>query len=95
MKEAFHERLVRMRKARNLRASEIAEAVEVPASTYRDWENGKGLRVPPYQKISQLLNVSLSELITGERTELGEMIQMLEELEEKVREIKVKVGSSV
>ena len=95
MKEAFHERLVKMRKFRNLSAKEVADFIEVPASTYRDWENGKGLRIPPYQKISQLLNVSLSELITGERSELSKTIRLLEELEEKMREIKFKIVTSI
>jgi transcriptional regulator with XRE-family HTH domain len=95
MKEAFHERLARLRKSQNLTAKEVADYIEVPASTYRDWENGKGLRVPPYQKISHVLNVSLAELITGKRPELGDAIELLEDLEKKVREIKAKVGTFI
>jgi transcriptional regulator with XRE-family HTH domain len=95
MNETFHDRLARIRKSQNFTAKEVANLIKVPASTYRDWENGKGLKVPPYLKISQQLNVSLSELITGERPQLGETLILLEELEEKVREIKLKLGSSI
>lgn len=93
MKEAFNERLTRMRKAQGLTAKEVSDFIDVPASTYRDWENGKGLRIPPYQKISHLLNVSLAELITGETTNQGGVLDLLNELEGRVREIKFKVGT--
>lgn len=93
MKEAFNERLTRMRKAQGLTAKEVSDFIDVPASTYRDWENGKGLRIPPYQKISHLLNVSLTELVTGEVSKMQESILLLEQLEEIIREIKYRLGT--
>lgn len=93
MAEQFHKRLKRLRTKRNLSASELAKLIGVAQSTYSDWENGKGLRIPPYQSISQVLAISVTELITGELPSIESTLKELESLEKRLREIRAKLSS--
>ncbi len=44
---------------------EVAEAIGVPSSTYREWEMGTKISGEPYLALSQLFGVSLSYLMYG------------------------------
>ena len=67
--EALNERLKRLREERGLTAKAMAGLIDVAESTYREWEYGRGLKLPPLQKISQVLTISVTELVTGQRPE--------------------------
>lgn len=93
--EKFNERLLRLRKEKNLTAKFMAHAIEVPESTYREWEYGRGMRLPPCQKISQVLGVSLSELMTGERPDGAKITAELERIENLVQELRLNLSSLI
>lgn len=85
--ESIHHRLARLRLENGLTAKSVAEAIGVPVTTYREWEYGRAIRGEPYQKLAQLFNVSLCELLTGEHnsphsieTEIRKVIAELQAL---------------
>lgn len=89
--ETFHQRLKRLRLAERLSAIEAAQAIGISSSTYREWENGRGIRGEPYEKIAEVFKVSLVELMLGEKAirnkafeELGEIKRHLSRLEEEL-----------
>lgn len=93
MNEAFHRRLKRLRERANLSTHEMAKLIGVAQSTYSDWEHGRGLRPLPYQEMSQVLAISVTELITGMKPNNQHVIEELNGIEAKIREIKTKLSS--
>lgn len=93
--ELFHERLERIRREKKLTAKAMARFIEVPESTYREWEKGRGMRMPPFQKISQVLAISVTELITGQQPEWADVIEKLLALEKSIAEIRLNVSSRI
>lgn len=61
--ESIGKRMERLRKAKKLSIKELAEQVNVPATTYRDWEYGREIKGEPYLKLAAALGVSLNELL--------------------------------
>jgi transcriptional regulator with XRE-family HTH domain len=86
--EPFHKRLKRLRQAKGWTMKSFARAIQVPISTYRDWEYGGAIQGQPYIKIALALEVSISELMTGEKNRDTKVLQLLEKLENLNREIK-------
>ncbi len=91
-KEPFHLRLQRLRMLRKLTAKSLARALEIPESTYREWEYGKG-RLLPLEKISQVLAISVTELVTGTPPEMQSHLEELEKIEQMLRQLRLKIGS--
>ena len=91
--EPIHKRLERLRTSKGFTLKETARAIEVPESTYREWKNGRGLRLPPFQKISQLFAISVTELISGEKPDLIFVTGELEEAEKKLNVLRRKLSS--
>lgn len=65
--ETIAKRLESLRRKKRLSQKEVAERMKVPASTYRDWEYGKKIKGEPYVKLAEILEVSLTELLTGHK----------------------------
>ncbi len=78
---SFHRRLKALREKRGKSMTEIAVIVGIPASTYREWEYGRAIRGEPYLQIARALNVSVVELLTGERTRVAVALSRLDLLE--------------
>lgn len=93
--ETFEQRLERLRKAKGLTAKKMAQEINVAESTYHDWEKGRGLKLPPLEKISEVLAISVTELISGQKPEFAEHLQSLEEIEKKLSEIRLKLSSRI
>lgn len=91
--EPLNKRLERLRKNRGLTAKAMAQLIEVPESTYREWEYGRGLKLPPFQKISQVLAISVTELVTGQKPPWQEHLQDLANLERQCREVRLRLNS--
>lgn len=66
--ENLGNRLKRLRKQTHLTAKEVAHRLGVATSTYREWEMGRAIRGEPYPALCEVLNVSLHELLLGERS---------------------------
>ncbi len=82
--EALNKRLERLRKVKGLNAKEMARSIGVPESTYREWEYGRGLKLIPFEKISQVLAISVTELITGQQPQWQNHLDELKALEKKI-----------
>ena len=91
--EKIGARLRRLREARGLNAAEVARHLLVAPTTYREWERGRGLIAPPFYRMSELLDISVTELLTGEKPTLHEPIAMLAEIEQMIRQLRIKLGA--
>lgn len=93
--ESFEARLERLRKQKGLTAKSMANQINVAESTYRDWEKGRGLKVPHLQEISKVLSISVTELITGHPADLADHLKLLVEIEEKLTQVRLKLISQI
>ncbi len=82
-----------MRQSQGLTAKEVAESAGIPLSTYRDWERGVEIKGEPYVKIAQALNVSLYELLTGEKANALKIYAEIEKIENSCQSLKKYVQS--
>lgn len=87
-KSLLGNRLRHLRNNQGLSASEVAYALGVSVSTYREWENGRAIRGEPYIELAKILQVTLSELLTGEAREISKILSEFHELEEVLRKFK-------
>lgn len=86
--EFFGKRLQKLREKSGLSMKQVAEKIDVPVSTYRDWEYGRAIRGNPYLKLAQVLNVSLYELMTGEKPNYTKVSELLDRAETIIEEIR-------
>ena len=93
--ESVHQRLKRLREEKGLTAKEAAKLIGVPKSTYIDWEHGRGMKLPPVQKICHVLAISVTELLIGEKPPLHSVTGELEKIEAKIREVRSLLGSFI
>ncbi|HWU42467.1 MAG TPA: helix-turn-helix transcriptional regulator [Bdellovibrio sp.] len=93
--EPLNKRLKRLREARGMSVKELARAIEVPESTYREWEYGRGLRVPPFEKIASTLMISTTELLTGRSSDFQKLHEELENLEKELHRIRQNLSSII
>jgi transcriptional regulator with XRE-family HTH domain len=64
--ESFAKRIVQLRLKRGLTQREVAKAVNVPLSTYKEWEYGRRIQGEHiYVVLAETLEVSLRGLLTG------------------------------
>ena len=87
------QRLENLRKAKGLTARAVSRAVGVPESTYREWEYGRGLKLPPFQALSRILATPLTELVTGERTDGEEILNEVAEIEKRLIQLRLRLLS--
>ncbi len=86
--EQFHNRLKRLREECGLTARELARRIDVPETTYREWEYGRQINGQPYVKIAAALEVSLVELMTGGKSSREDLLEGLGAAEAAIREVK-------
>ena len=91
--EPFHKRLRRLREKRELSVKAMASQIQVPESTYREWEYGRKLAGPPYIRVAEVLAVPLSYLMSGHENEASWLLERLEFLEEEITRLRVSVSS--
>lgn len=64
----FNEKLVQLRKSRNMTQDELAEALYVSRAAVSKWESGRGLpSIDSLKDISRFFSVSIDELLSGEK----------------------------
>ncbi len=63
--ETIHSRLKHYRHSSRLTIQQVSNLTGIPASTYKEWENGRQIRGEPYARLANLYQVSIQELITG------------------------------
>ncbi len=86
----FGKRLKQFRERRNLSVVEVAGAVGIAQSTYREWELGRPIRGLVYVRLAHVLGVSLNELF-GVMEPAGhkvrECLTVVQELERKIQQM--------
>jgi transcriptional regulator with XRE-family HTH domain len=75
---SIHARLRFYRTRKNLTIQEVSNQTGIPASTYKEWENGRQIRGEPYPALSQVFQVSLQELITGNSSPANPVFEQLD-----------------
>lgn len=92
IKETFGQRLKRLRLQAELGIGEAAKAIGVSPSTYREWEYGRAIRGEPYAKIALAFDVTLSELLLGEKYSKSKVMGLADALEDCLVRLKVELG---
>lgn len=78
----FNKRLKELREEKGISPKVMAEKLEVSVSTYRDWEYGRKITGEPYVKISEVLNVGLSELFGRKTSDYSEFKLAISQLKQ-------------
>ena len=93
MGNEFGSRLKVLRVTRGLTVVQISKRVGVSTSTYRDWEYGRKISGhEAFLNLAEILNVSLFELMAGEKIdnkkggEIFKSMEMIEQLVTKQKE---------
>lgn len=88
--ETFAKRITNLRLKNGLTQRQVAEALGVPLSTYKEWEYGRKIQGEEYYvKMSEVFQVNLRTLLTGEQTqEQQDLLQRLQALLNQVNELK-------
>ena len=93
--ETFAQRITKRRISLGLTQKELASALGVPLSTYKEWEYGRrvqGERV--YVKLSEVLEISLRTLFTGEpQDEKSDLIKKVQTAVRQMNEVKIALQS--
>lgn len=64
----FNEKLVQLRKSRNMTQDELSEALYVSRAAVSKWESGRGLpSIDSLKDIAKFFSVSIDELLSGEK----------------------------
>ena len=88
--ETFGQRITRLRIMRNLTQREVAEALKIPLSTYKEWEYGRRIQGEgKYVALSEVLEVNLRTLLTGEtQTDKNELLEKVRIASIQLNEVK-------
>ena len=89
----FHTRLKRLREEKELTIREMSALLGMPESTYRQWEHGAAIKGEPYVKLAEILEVSLMELLTGERPSRKKIFQYLDEMKRNMALLEKEISS--
>lgn len=89
----FPQRIARLRKKRRLTIKQVADHIQVPVTTYRDWEYGRAKWNKTYLKLAELFDVSVFELLGGKNPEFSELKKEAELLEKQFHLFKLRVES--
>lgn len=71
-------RLTVFRNAKELSINQVAKKLGVSPSTYRTWEYGASIKGEPYIQLAKIFEVSLSELLTGEKMSIETQLTNIE-----------------
>ena len=71
---------------------QVAARLNVPVTTYREWEKGRQIKGEPYARIAELFKVTLGEILTGTRSDISEVIAELDRVQSSLDEIKKKLA---
>lgn len=87
-KRSLGNRLKTLREKKGLTVKEVSDKIGVPITTYREWENGRKIVGEPYAQLSKVFEISVFELITGEKASSTELFKSVEIIEIELQKIK-------
>lgn len=93
--ETFGQRITKLRMQRNLTQREVAEALRIPLSTYKEWEYGRRIQGEgKYVGLSEVFEVSLRTLLTGEpQADKNELLEKVRHASILINEVKKALNS--
>ena len=83
--ESLPNRLKRLRVGKGLSIRDVALSLDVSPSTYRAWEYGVQIKGEPYVALAKIYHVGLSELLTGEPSQLESQLRLIEGAVKSIR----------
>lgn len=86
--EPFASRLRRLRLEKKLSIKNVAQALGIPPTTYREWENGRKIVGEPYIDLSKLFGISVHELISGEKVTESDAFESLDIIQTELNKLK-------
>ena len=75
----FAKRLTAFRLEKDLSINQVARKLGVSPSTYRTWEYGAKIKGEPYIQLAEIFEVSLKELLSGEKSQIEAHIEQVED----------------
>lgn len=93
--ETFAQRITKRRVILGLTQRDVANAIAVPLSTYKEWEYGRRVQGEGvYVKLSEILEVNLRTLLTGElQHEKDEIVKKVQNTVKQLNEIRTSLLS--
>lgn len=88
IKESLGDRLKKLREKKGLSVKEVSDKIGVPLTTYREWEHGRKIVGEPYIELSKVFEVSIYELISGEKSSSTDLVKSVETIELELKKIK-------
>lgn len=89
--EKLSVRLKKLRIRKGFSQVYLAKLINVPVTTYRDWEGGKAITGEPYPFLAQHLDVSISYLITGQQTDVNDILNYIDKVIDDVKNLRKSV----
>jgi transcriptional regulator with XRE-family HTH domain len=93
--ESLGKRLKRLREAKNLSVKDVADTLQIPVTTYREWENERKIIGEPYPALAELFEVSVYQLITGEKGNDSEVLSSFETIKIELDKIRANLFSRI
>lgn len=93
-KSEIGDRLRVYRHQRDLKPKDVAKAVGVAVTTYREWENGRRISGEPYLALAKLFQIPVAELLSGEPIPNSRAFDQLENIESLLKNLKETLRSS-
>jgi transcriptional regulator with XRE-family HTH domain len=85
--DSLSKRLRTYRLTRGLTLKQVADQIQVPVSTYRDWEYGREIKGEPYLALAEVFAVSIGTLMTGATVNKEAIQTKLDELKLRISEL--------
>jgi len=86
-------RLKSLRTQKDLSIQQVCQMIDVPISTYREWEGGRQILGEPYVRIAQAFEVTLYHLLTGESSKTQNSMDLIEKIELDLKQLKRNLSS--
>jgi transcriptional regulator with XRE-family HTH domain len=93
--EKLNVRLKKMRNTKGLTINELSLRTGISPSTYKEWEAGRQIRGEPYAKLALALEVSVHELITGEKPKSKQIFEILDQVEVMITNLRNELYSTI
>jgi transcriptional regulator with XRE-family HTH domain len=91
--ERLSARLRSLRESKGMTMKQVARAVGIPVSTYREWEYGRAIQGEPYVALADAFGVGVSELLTGRAPGSSAIREEMEALKEHLARLERELAS--
>ncbi len=89
----FGKRLKNLRVKESLSVTQVATAIGVATTTYREWENGRAVTGQPYIELATVFGISVNELLGHEKMETTKSLQIISQIEDRLKDLRLALNS--